>query len=83
MFSNFDIGIPFRLGHRKKYEQNTDMQDGNWNLAEINFLRAKKVTKQNVLLLLLPKYQKQVITAALNGEYVIVLLPTASGKPRM
>lgn len=82
MFSNFDIGIPFRLGHRKKYEQNTDMQDGNWNLAEINFLRAKKVTKQNVLLLL-PKYQKQVITAALNGEYVIVLLPTASGKPRM
>ena len=42
MFSNFDIGIPFRLGHRKKYEQNTDMQDGNWNLAEINFLRAKK-----------------------------------------
>ena len=82
MFSNFDIGIPFRLGHRKKYEQNTDMQDGNWNLAEINFLRAKKVTKQN-LLLLLPKYQKQVITAALNGEYVIVLLPTASGKPRM
>lgn len=82
MFSNFDIGIPFRLGHRKKYEQNTDMQDGNWNLAEINFLRAKKVTKQNILLLL-PKYQKQVITAALNGEYVIVLLPTASGKPRM
>ena len=82
MLSNFDIGIPFRLGHRKKYEQNTDMQDGNWNLAEINFLRAKKVTKQNILLLL-PKYQKQVITAALNGEYVIVLLPTASGKPRM
>lgn len=82
MFSNFDIGIPFRLGHRKKYEQNTDMQDGNWNLAEINFLRAKKVTKQNILLLL-PKDQKQVITAALNGEYVIVLLPTASGKPRM
>lgn len=82
MFSNFDIGIPFRLGHRKTYEQNTDMQDGNWNLAEINFLRAKKVTKQNILLLL-PKYQKQVITAALNGEYVIVLLPTASGKPRM
>ena len=82
MISNFDIGIPFRLGHRKKYEQNTDMQDGNWNLAEINFLRAKKVTKQNILLLL-PKYQKQVITAALNGEYVIVLLPTASGKPRM
>ena len=58
------------------------MQDGNWNLAEINFIRAKKVTKQNILLLL-PKYQKQVITAALNGEYVIVLLPTASGKPRM
>ena len=82
MFSNFDIGIPFRLGHRKKYEQNTGMQDGNWNLAEINFLRAKKVTKQNILLLL-PKYQKQVITAALNGEYVIVLLPTASRKPRM
>lgn len=82
MFSNFDIGIPFRLGHRKKYEQNTDIQDGSWNLEEINILRAKKVTKQNILLLL-SKYQKQVITAALNGEYVIVLLPTTSGKSRM
>ena len=45
-------------------------------------LKAIEVIKENILLLL-SKYQKQVITAALNGEYIIVLLPAASGKLKM
>ena len=44
-------------------------------------LKAREVIKENILLL--SKYQKQVITAALNGEHIIVLLPAASGKLKM